>query len=399
MRVMLRVVAVVTLALPAVAIAGPGHAPILGGTPVDPGDFPTLVVVEIEIPGQGIAICTGTQIHPEWILTAAHCIDAEELDVSTQEQATALIDVRFDAINAFDAGMLAQVVATVPKTEFDRGRLGDDDIGLVRIAPVDRMVQRVNASAAAAPVGVDVTFVGYGQTTAGTSGRAFVLPGRSSTTCQQYGESDELLLCFDQTDGMGQCFGDSGGPTFAMIDGVATQVGVTSFGDQSCQFFGAETRVDAEYAWLAQVIGAIELRCVHDGVCAFGCPGALRDRDCATCANDADCGADQICDFAGSCLPAPYTTGGLGNACANDGECLTGSCLDAGEGGQCTSDCTGDDQCPAEFECISAGGDRNVCWPGSPGGGGGGCSTGGGASGGLAFALLALLSGRRRRVR
>ena len=396
MRVMLRVVVVasVALAVPAVAAAGPSQLPILGGTPVQPGDFPTLVAVEIEIPGQGIAICTGTQIHPEWILTAAHCVLASELDVSTQEQATALIDVRFDATTAFEGGMLAQVTATIPKPEFSIGRLGDDDIGLIRIAAVDRMVQRVNADAADAPVGVDVTFVGYGQTTAGTSGRAFVLPGRSSTSCGAFGRSDETLLCFDQSDGMGQCFGDSGGPTFAMIDGIATQVGVTSFGDQSCSFFGAETRVDAEHAWLAQVIGSIKLRCVHDGFCAFGCPGALRDVDCGTCASADDCGPDQICDFAGSCLPAPYTAGGLGSACANDGECLTGGCLDAGEGGHCTSDCTDDDQCPSEFECIPAGGTRNVCWPGSPEEGGG-CSTGGGdGAGGVLplFGLLAILS-------
>ena len=68
---------------------------------------------------------------------------------------------------------------------------------------------------------------------------------RRSTASLQEG-TDANLLCFNQTSGKGKCNGDSGGPSFATIDGTLLEVGITSFGDQNCQQFGADTRVDAE---------------------------------------------------------------------------------------------------------------------------------------------------------
>ena len=58
------------------------------------------------------------------------------------------------------------------------------------------------------------------------------------------------LLCYDQTSGKGKCEGDSGGPSFAMISGKMLEVGITSFGDQNCATLGADTRVDAESAFI-----------------------------------------------------------------------------------------------------------------------------------------------------
>src|SRR5688572_13859600 len=266
--VALTIVAVAACQQPAPEV-GSAEQPILGGTAATVGQFPTVVAV------LNNGLCTGTLIDRQWVLTAAHCIHPQVLGVGTQEQVTANTTVLLDSTNVFQGGSAQiQAAETIPNPGFSLSGLGDDDIGLIRLqtAVTNREPSPINRINADAQPGIIVTQVGFGVTDPDdqqSAGRLFVLDAKPTRSCQGFEGSNSNLLCFSQTDGTGKCEGDSGGPSFATIRGVERVVGVTSFGDQDCGQFGADTRVDAELDFLFQHVPALE--CQADGACAESC--------------------------------------------------------------------------------------------------------------------------------
>ncbi len=378
-------------------------APILGGTRTNVGDFPTTVALRI---GQGL--CTGTLITPEWVLTAAHCVTPSLAGLGSQAQLTAQTQVIFDTNSALSGGTAIGAAETIPHPSFNEQGLGDNDIGLIKLKSpkTDRAVVHVNRVAGDAPAGLVVTMVGYGVHTAGTqnAGTEYTLKDKTTVSCQNADSSlsDGLLLCFSQQDGKGKCQGDSGGPSFAMINGVQTQVGITSFGtSQDCLTYGADTRTDAEIAFIDEHIP--NFKCLADGYCQTDCGkgGLPADPDCPVCTADS-CGDQATCTD-GVCVPNPNTPGGTGSTCTGPGDCASGDCLDGPDGKRCSSDCaaTGNaEECPAGFDCLPTTGDTGKCWPGADGGEDTGCCSTGGSSGGvslLLFAMVGLTLRRRRR--
>jgi MYXO-CTERM domain-containing protein len=123
-------------------------------------------------------------------------------------------------------------------------------------------------------VGERVTQVGYGVSALLANGTAdqnsagieFVLVDKPVVSCGD-ATSDGLLICYDQSaatgDSSGKCNGDSGGPSFDN-DGVV--VGVTSFGDQNCVQFGADTNTAGEATFITSTIDAnAAIACGLDG--------------------------------------------------------------------------------------------------------------------------------------
>jgi MYXO-CTERM domain-containing protein len=372
------------------ALASPtsdGEQNIIGGTGASVGQFPQTVVMTI---GQGL--CTGTLIDPEWILTAAHCVTPSVVQLPDQATVTARTRVHFDTVNLNrDAGRSIAASMTIPKPGFSINALGSNDIGLVKLAtPVtDIEPVRVNFDPTKAPVGLVVTQVGYGATQGGNPpggsfGVANVLVDRTSTSCAPYRQSNENVLCFNQTDSKGKCQGDSGGPSFAMIDGQLTQVGVTSFGDQTCGQLGVDTRTDAERDWLLMYVPSLEAQCEETDDCEDG----------------------QEC-FNSQCIAEPFTTGGLGATCEDGPDCDSGLCAGGPGGPLCTMLCTPGSNagCPDDFECRNASDDQGACWPedapdNDDDDDDGGCcsSSNGSPAGALLLGLgLVLAVGRRRR--
>lgn len=394
---------VLSIAIPGCQTGGPDwstdRSPILGGSPTSPGQFPT--VVALVVSGGQRGMCTGTLVGSEWVLTAAHCVHPQTLGMSSQAQVTAETQVVFDGVNlqANQFGAVVQAAETIPHPGF--GNPGDPDVGLVRLSqPVtDREPSPMNLDPAAAPVGLAVTMVGYGVADNGSAGRGMFLEDKASVSCASNGVSDGMFLCFGQTDGKGKCSGDSGGPSFANLNGHPdTVVGITSFGDQQCQFFGADMRVDASIDFIREHAPA--LLCGADGFCEESCGTANVDPDCSDCTVDEDCDDGNYCDD-GFCTPYPLTPGGLGSECVNGDECASGLCADGPDGRKCSDLCDmSGAECPEGFDCLPAG-DTGACWP-AEGEGTGGCNAGnGGGTPLVAFVLglLGLLVVPRRRRR
>jgi len=282
-------------AAPADSVEGRSSS-IVGGDAVAVGAFPTVVAV------LNSSLCTGTLVAPDVVLTAAHCLLPSYLGYASQEELTADTYVVLDSANIYSAaGRAIAAAETVPHPDFDVDQLGTHDIGVILLAETvdDRVPSPINRSADAAPVGLSATLIGFGLTNPWyqiSSGRLFEVTGMVSVSCSPGLGSNGDLICFDQTDGRGSCNGDSGGPAFASVDGVPTVVGVTSFGDQYCHYFGAYTRIDAELEFLEGFLP--QPTCEVDGGTCDGTPFGLGDAGVPPSSPDAgamlDAGGDVV---------------------------------------------------------------------------------------------------------
>ncbi|MBF0369789.1 MAG: serine protease [Magnetococcales bacterium] len=240
---------------------------IVGGNEAESGSYPWMVaLVNAASPsayhGQ---FCGGTLVTPEWVVTAAHCVEGERPNQ---------VDVVLDIHNLREeSGERLEVSEIIVHPDYSTHTM-DNDIALLHLAssasqePIS-MVTGDNADELTAE-GVLSTVIGWGNTQ-GTGQANYPdalqevqVPLVTNDACNNgyNGQITDNMLCAGYDDGgKDSCSGDSGGPLMVPAsDGSFSLAGVVSWG-YGCampDYYGVYTRVSMYDDWMDGYLGDAE---------------------------------------------------------------------------------------------------------------------------------------------
>lgn len=241
-------------------LAGPAAAElrIVGGRPAAPGSWPwTAALVKPGRPADTSVFCGGSLIHPQWVLTAAHCL-LESLATPVRPNTLEVVVGRTDL--AGTGGQRIPVRRIIVHPRYNESVLDDNDVGLIELAYPATAPTIAPYQGPADLAGQSGWVVGWGDTDdiprkPKTLMEAEV-PIVSNAACNAaYNQSpfydapitDQMVCAGRIGGGADACTGDSGGPLMVLVDGQWQVAGVVSWGE-GCGapgYFGVYARVSA----------------------------------------------------------------------------------------------------------------------------------------------------------
>lgn len=236
--------------------------PIINGTPAS-GDA-AVVAIASGRSGSGDVFCTGTLVSPHAVVAAGHCQDAA-LGIVPRE-------VYFGQDPDQPGGTYVAVDKYVVHPDFEGPTFTNDIMVLFLKEAAPANVQPIALASAPPEVGDALRHVGFGCRAAGGN-------------CGGYGQKYEVTGPITEVNtrylgyGVGTCDGDSGGPAFALEDGIEVLAGLTLYGDRPCAEYGYDGRIDIQYEWIRGYVETVDpgfIPSLDDGGC--GCTVGARER-------------------------------------------------------------------------------------------------------------------------
>ncbi len=239
-------------------------APVVGGSPVGPDEFPDVVLV-----AGWTGLCSGTVIAPDVVLTAGHC---------------AAIDPQAVLVHSIDYGIpggeLVPIASVIAYPDWQHAY----DVAVVVLSePIANVTPREIAAGCAPDDGDAFRVVGFGLTDPGGSDASTELETAlvpiddadctRDPACRAPIAPDGEIIAGG--DGTAACFGDSGGPLLVpAASGRDALLGVVSraTGEALVPCGGAAVyeRADAIVPWIEQATG----RAIGRAACHLDAPRA-----------------------------------------------------------------------------------------------------------------------------
>ncbi|XP_055531348.1 brachyurin-like [Wyeomyia smithii] len=219
----------------------PQHNPrIINGMAASIGQFPFQVSLYVNM-GSNLALCGGSVLTQNYVLTAAHCVAGASGGMAIFGAYNRVIeDSQRQTVNftASDVTIHLQYVVNSFLNDVATIRLNNPITYTDRIRPIRLPPPEEQRSFA----GLEGTITGYGRTSADSQDLSEVLRYTSdsiltTTKCVEQWENryiTEQHICLSADNSRFACNGDSGGPLTVTENSQTLQVGIASFAATNC---------------------------------------------------------------------------------------------------------------------------------------------------------------------